>query len=126
MPGSATAFRLAAALADTKHEKMREMAVKEILAAFRKTKGVATKAAKELEVSHRALTRWLRAYPDLAKRVKKAHPKRNTVRMLTFKGKTQSMADWAEELGISRQTIHHRLGYGWSTERALGEGVNSK
>ena len=39
---------------------------------------------------------------------------------VTFNGKTQSIAKWAKEVGLSRQTIHARLRYrGWSTEKAL-------
>jgi len=43
---------------------------------------------------------------------------RCTVR-LTFRGRTQSRMDWAEELGIDHQTIRARLRYGWSVEDAL-------
>ena len=40
-------------------------------------------------------------------------------RMLTCWGRTQCMAAWEEELGLSRGLIHARLKYGWSVERAL-------
>jgi hypothetical protein len=33
-------------------------------------------------------------------------------RMITFKGKTQSMAAWARELGISRERVRQRLAKG--------------
>lgn len=45
--------------------------------------------------------------------------KRNN-HFITHKGKTQTIAQWAEELGISRHTIDTRLSRGWSEERALG------
>ena len=39
---------------------------------------------------------------------------------ITYKGKTQSISKWAEELGIKRQKIVDRLWkLGWSIERAL-------
>lgn len=39
---------------------------------------------------------------------------------ITYKGKTQSISEWAEELGIKRQKIVDRLWkLGWSIERAL-------
>lgn len=47
---------------------------------------------------------------------------RNTSRVvdLTLKGRTQSIAGWAEELGISHAVIWHRLNkLGWSVEDAL-------
>lgn len=41
-------------------------------------------------------------------------------RYLTAFGKTQCMADWADELGLSRATLKDRLGrLGWSVEAAL-------
>lgn len=44
--------------------------------------------------------------------------KRNS-RLLTHNGKTQSMAEWAEELGIKYSTIRSRLRYGWTDSEAL-------
>jgi hypothetical protein len=40
-------------------------------------------------------------------------------RLLTLDGKTQSVAAWARETGISRQAIYERLLTGWSVETAL-------
>lgn len=51
---------------------------------------------------------------------------RNTsrTRLLTFGEKTQSMADWADEIGISYDVLNHRINaYGWTVERALKEPV---
>ena len=45
------------------------------------------------------------------------------VTLLTWKGKTQSIVEWSEELGISKQAISTRLSRGWSAERALSEPV---
>ena len=38
---------------------------------------------------------------------------------LTFRGKTQIITAWADELGISADLIYKRIGLGWTTERAL-------
>lgn len=40
---------------------------------------------------------------------------------LTFQGKTQCLAAWADETGIKAGTLYSRLKNGWSTERALTE-----
>lgn len=48
-------------------------------------------------------------------------------RVLTYKGKTQTLADWEEEVGISRATLNARLNvYGWSPEDALFTPVGQK
>jgi hypothetical protein len=39
---------------------------------------------------------------------------------LTHNGKTQTMADWAREIGLEITTIRTRIvRYGWTVERAL-------
>lgn len=48
---------------------------------------------------------------------------RNSV-LLTFRGRTQCIAAWAEELGIKRSTLAARIRRGWSVERALAERVH--
>lgn len=40
-------------------------------------------------------------------------------RMLTWNGKTQCLAAWAEELGLSMSTLRSRLRSGWTVEKAL-------
>jgi len=47
-----------------------------------------------------------------------ARNQRRTV-MLTFDGRSQSRADWADELGIKHATLTSRLRNGWSVEQAL-------
>lgn len=44
-------------------------------------------------------------------------------RMLTFAGKTQCVAAWADELAMNVLTLRSRLNRGWSVERTLGEPV---
>jgi hypothetical protein len=44
------------------------------------------------------------------------------VRMITFKGKTQNLSDWAKEIGITSGTLYVRLKT-WPLERALEEGA---
>lgn len=41
--------------------------------------------------------------------------------VLTFKGETRTITEWAEITGISRTTIHGRLRNNWSIERTLAE-----
>jgi hypothetical protein len=47
--------------------------------------------------------------------------KRNN-RLLTFNGRTQCIAAWAEEIGITWAALRARLRLGWSVERALTPG----
>jgi hypothetical protein len=42
-----------------------------------------------------------------------------TNRLLTFGGRTLTLTEWAEEVGLPRRMIGLRLGRGWSVERAL-------
>ncbi len=46
---------------------------------------------------------------------------RNTrrVRLLTLRGETRCIAEWAERLGVSYDRIRSRLRMGWSDERVL-------
>lgn len=46
--------------------------------------------------------------------------KRNN-HLITFRGKTQCLKAWAEEVGIAAGTIQWRAARGWSVERALTE-----
>jgi hypothetical protein len=39
--------------------------------------------------------------------------------MLTYKGRTQSVIDWAKETGLSGKLIYKRLSKGYSVERVL-------
>ncbi len=44
---------------------------------------------------------------------------RRTARLLSFRGRTQSLIEWSEETGIRRVTIAARLRKGWTVEEAL-------
>lgn len=51
----------------------------------------------------------------------------NQSRMITFNGKTQSMTQWAAELGIKFKTLEARINWKkWPIERALTEPVRAK
>lgn len=51
------------------------------------------------------------------RRVQARNTRRNV--MLTHDGRTQCMSDWADELGIHRETLRRRFALGWSVEQAL-------
>lgn len=53
-----------------------------------------------------------------ATRERQARNRRSSV-LVTFRGVERSVPDWAEDLGISAQTLSHRLKAGWPLERAL-------
>lgn len=40
-------------------------------------------------------------------------------RLITYQGKTQTVAAWAREAGVDKRTLKSRLDSGWSTEDAL-------
>lgn len=44
-------------------------------------------------------------------------------RILTFNGEIRTLTQWAESLGVCVGTIHARIRYGWSVERALSQPV---
>lgn len=44
---------------------------------------------------------------------------RSTNSYVTIHGKTQTVSEWADEIGISRGTMQNRLRYGWSEDRLL-------
>lgn len=49
-----------------------------------------------------------------------ANNKRNN-RLLTYKGRTQTMTQWANEIGMNPGTFKYRIYLGWSVERAIEE-----
>ena len=50
---------------------------------------------------------------------------RRTNRIISFDGKTKTVAGWASETGIKQNTLLYRLRRGWTVERALTEGVSN-
>lgn len=50
---------------------------------------------------------------------------RRTNRFITLDGRTQSIQQWADEIGIDKTTLWRRFDAGWSVERALTEPVHS-
>lgn len=51
---------------------------------------------------------------------------RRTNLMIESDGVIKSLADWARITGIAASTIKRRLGFGWSSKRALTEPVRGK
>ena len=60
-----------------------------------------------------------------AERRAKSNPMRRKI-FLTHDGKTQSITEWAQELGIKRRTLASRIERGWSVERAFTEAVTER
>ncbi len=53
-------------------------------------------------------------------------PAKLTVKLLTYKGQTLSVADWAKKLGLKPNTIRGRLNrLGWSVEKTLSTPADS-
>lgn len=55
-----------------------------------------------------------------ASRLDQANNRRTNI-LLTFNGKTQTIAEWGRETGFGKSVILGRLGSGWAVERALTE-----
>lgn len=51
---------------------------------------------------------------------------RSSTVFITHDGKSQSIARWAREVGMSESTLTNRLNRGWPPERALTEAVDTK
>lgn len=49
---------------------------------------------------------------------------RRSSRLLTFGGRTQTLKQWSEELGVDISTLWRRLHNGWTVDRALTEPVH--
>jgi hypothetical protein len=50
---------------------------------------------------------------------------RRCSRLLAFRGRTQTVADWSDEYGVPQNTIGLRLARGWSIEHAITVPPNS-
>ena len=50
--------------------------------------------------------------------IQQANNKRNTT-MLTARGETKPISEWARDVGINYRTIRSRLNYGWSVDDAI-------
>ena len=62
-----------------------------------------------------------------ATRTDQARNRPGMARMLTYKGRTQHLVDWARELGIGVAALHNRIRiYGWSIEDALSTRKSNK
>ena len=57
--------------------------------------------------------------------LKEQNNNKKTSKIITYKGKTRSLKDWANHLGIYYQTLHGRLAAGWSVEKAFNTPVGT-
>lgn len=74
--------------------------------------------ARHLGCNYSVLSRRLNSGMSIAEAM--AIPIVNNIKLITYNGKTQSMTQWANEVGIAQQTLQNRLGrLGWPIERAL-------
>lgn len=48
---------------------------------------------------------------------------KKSVALISFNGKTQCLAEWAEEMGLKPATLAMRIREGWDVERALTQPV---
>ena len=61
-------------------------------------------------------------YPDNCRWTDRITQQNNTRhnRLLTYKGQTKTIAQWARELHINRSTLDSRLERGWSVDKTIG------
>lgn len=78
-----------------------------------KSCGCLIAAANKARRRHSAATAQALGVPKKTKRP------RGVIRYLTHLGKRQGLQKWADEVGLSRQTIQFRLTSGWSVKAAL-------
>lgn len=45
-------------------------------------------------------------------------------RLITYKGETKTLAQWAESIGLKKTTLHMRFKYGWDIESGLNKPVS--
>lgn len=58
--------------------------------------------------------------------IEQARNKRSS-HLVTFRGQTKTIAEWAELLGLNYETVHTRLGkQGWPVDRALMTGADQQ
>jgi hypothetical protein len=104
----------------TRKEQARNKRNNRMITAFGQTKVLAT-WCEEYQISYTNVINRLdnlgwsaeEAIATPARQKNKGH------RLLTFNGKTQTLAAWARELGISNTTIRQRIRCGWSIAEAL-------
>lgn len=59
-----------------------------------------------------------------ATRAEQGNNRENTV-FITYRGRTQTVAQWAKEVGLSRGVLYNRIAiHGWPVERAIETPVN--
>lgn len=51
---------------------------------------------------------------------------KRTNRVVEFRGRRQTIAEWADELGVHYRTLNNRINRGWPTERAFKAPVRKK
>lgn len=62
-------------------------------------------------------------WTTLSEQAKNKRPRKNRL-TLTYKGKTMSVNEWAEHLGIDRHVIYQRIKKGWTIEEIVETPLN--
>jgi hypothetical protein len=97
-------------------------AIAKIAAALQGHKGNVQKTAKALNVGRSTLYKWATSIPEL-KAVMAEHARgRGNTNLITYKGVTKPLSEWAEDLGHNRSTLNMRILNGVPLDRALTKG----
>jgi hypothetical protein len=94
-------------------------AIARVVATMRKNKGNVSKTIEALGISRPLFYLLEKEVPELAEAIAEEKRGRGSPRMLTYKGVTKSLGEFAEELGIKPRTLAWRLDRGAPLEVAL-------
>ena len=59
-------------------------------------------------------------------RAKKPPIPRRKPKQYEYKGRSKTIKEWAADFGITRETLKHRISFGWSVEKALTTPVRQR
>lgn len=97
-------------------------AIAKIANALQRHKGNVQKTAKALGLGRATLYKWSTSIPEL-KEVMAEHARgRGNTNLITYKGVTKPLSEWADDLGHKRSTLNMRILSGVPLERALTKG----
>lgn len=120
MPGTTVSpeTRILAAQVKLKDPKT----IAKIVAVLKRKAGNVQAAAEALGVSRKTLYAWTWEFPEFKAAMAEHSQGRGRVNLITFKGETKPLGQWAEELGHKPNTLSMRISNGVPLERALTPG----